>query len=199
MYKFLWSRYILVIWIFIQTRNVHGNTGRISCKLSVAFHRCNKNLIASSQFFFLGGGGRKTTQIWISLKSLPYSSSYVRYNRGVGRRLHVGDGCILSNFYLRTRKNIGRQKENKKDKRSEGNKYRIGWKPRQQEIYYCVTVGASVSLSKAGGYFLLAVTERQTVCGALGHADQIADVIDVWTQLRNSCALRVMWNDTHWN
>jgi hypothetical protein len=27
MYKFLWSGYILVIWVFIQTPDVHGNTG----------------------------------------------------------------------------------------------------------------------------------------------------------------------------
>lgn len=38
---------------------------------------------------------------------------------------------------------------------------------------------------------LLAVTEHQTVGVALGHADQIADFIDVWTLLSNGCALSV--------
>jgi hypothetical protein len=47
---------------------------------------------------------------------------------------------------------------------------------------------------------LLAVTEHQIFCGALGHADQIADFIDVWTQLSNGCALSVSRRMTpHWN
>jgi hypothetical protein len=38
---------------------------------------------------------------------------------------------------------------------------------------------------------LLAVTEYQTVCGVLCHADQIVDRIEVWTQLPSDCALSV--------
>jgi hypothetical protein len=44
---------------------------------------------------------------------------------------------------------------------------------------------------RAGDYFLLGVTEHQTVCGTLSHVDRIPDCIDVRTQLPNGCALSV--------
>ena len=131
----------------------------------------------------------------------------MRYNRGTDGHTHVARlmGSFLQIFiFERTKKNNGRQKQNKMDTRSERNKYGISWKPRQTgNIFLYNGWSACFVFKEQVTIVWLAVTQYQTVCqnvrDALCHTDQIADCIDVWTELPNGCALNSCITIQQWN